>query len=337
VCVPHDWLTLRLCGRLVTDRGDASGTGWWSPFEGRYRSDLLALVDADRDWVESLPQVLGPLEAAGAIARDAANELGLLAPADAVVAPGTGDNMGAALGVGLSAGDVVVSIGTSGTVFARSPRCTSDATGAVGGFADATGEFLPLACTLNATKVTDAFERLLGMGRPAFEAAAMAEPPGARGVVLVPYLDGERTPDRPEATGALTGLRSDVRAGQLARAAFEGVICGLLEALDRLAEAGVETGGRLLLVGGGARSAVYRKLLADLAQRPVYVPAHDELVAMGACVQAAAVVGSGSLAQLSAAWRLGDCVQVDPDPHVDAASVRAAYAKAVASASTKMH
>jgi xylulokinase len=328
VCVPHDWLTLRLCGRLVTDRGDASGTGWWSPFEGRYRSDLLALVDADRDWADSLPQVLGPLEAAGALTRDAADELGLLAPAGAIVAPGTGDNMGAALGVGLSAGDVVVSIGTSGTVFVRSPRCTSDATGAVGGFADATGEFLPLACTLNATKVTDAFERLLGMDRPAFEAAAMAEPPGARGVVLVPYLDGERTPDRPLATGALTGLRSDVRAGQLARAAFEGVICGLLEALDHLAGAGVETGGRLLLVGGGARSAAYRKVLADLAQRPVYVPAHDELVARGACVQAAAVLGGGSFAQISAAWGLGDCVQVDPDPRVDAASVRAAYAKA---------
>jgi xylulokinase len=328
VCVPHDWLTLRLCGRFVTDRGDASGTGWWSPLEGRYRADLLALVDADRDWTGSLPHVLGPLEAAGTLARDAADDLGIGASAGAVVAPGTGDNMAAALGVGLSAGDVVVSIGTSGTVFARSPRCTSDATGAVGGFADATGEFLPLACTLNATKVTDAFERLLGMERSAFEAAAMAEPPGARGVVLVPYLDGERTPDRPEATGAITGLRSDVQAGQLARAAFEGVVCGLLDALDRLGEAGVDTRGRLLLVGGGARSAAYRKVLADLAQRPVYVPAGDELVARGACVQAAAVLGGGALSQFLAAWKLGDCAQIDPDLRVDAASVRAAYTRA---------
>jgi xylulokinase len=328
ICVPHDWLTLRMCGRLVTDRGDASGTGWWSPFDERYREDLLALIDGTRDWRASLPHVLGPLEGAGPLEPDSAQDLGLGTSAGAVVAPGTGDNMGAALGLGLSAGDVVVSIGTSGTVYARSPRCTSDATGAVGGFADATGEFLPLACTLNATKVTDAFERLLGMQRPAFEAAAMAQRPGAGGVVLVPYLDGERTPNRPEATGVVTGLRSDVEPGQLARAAFEGVVCGLLDALDRLGEAGVDTRGRLLLVGGGARSPAYRKVLADLAQRPVYVPLHDELVARGACVQAAAVLAGASFAALSAAWKLGDCAQIDPDPEVDAASVRAAYTAA---------
>jgi len=327
-CVPHDWLTLRLTERLVTDRGDASGTGWWSPAEGRYRSDLLALVDDLRDWRGALPEVLGPLEAAGTLTRPAARELGLIPQGGrAVVAAGTGDNMAAALGIGLSARDVVISLGTSGTVYALSDRPTADATGAVGGFADATGRFLPLACTLNATKVTDVFARLLGLERTALEAAALSASPGAGGVVLLPYLDGERTPDRPEATGTLAGLRSNVAPAQLARAAFEGVVCGLLEALDALGAAGVDTSGRLLLVGGGARSAAYRRIVADLSQRQVNVPREDEPVATGACVQAAAVLHGRSFEQVAAAWNLGQTHSVDPDSRVDAHAVRAAYAR----------
>jgi len=328
-CVPHDWLTFRLTGRLVTDRGDASGTGWWSPAEERYRDDLLALVDATRDWSAALPEVLGPLEAAGALTRRAAEEIGLRSPGGGtVVSAGTGDNMGAALGVGLSPRDVVISLGTSGTVYALSDRPTADATGAVGGFADATGHFLPLACTLNATKVTDAFARVLGLDRPAFEASALSAPPGAGGVVLVPYLDGERTPNRPGATGTLAGLRSDMAPAQIARAAFEGVVCGLLEALEALGAAGVDTSGRLLLVGGGAKSRAFQRIVADLAQRQVSVPREDELVATGACVQAAAVLHGRTCAEIAKVWNLGHTDRVDPDSRVDAPAVRAAYAHA---------
>ncbi|MGO9839419.1 MAG: xylulokinase [Polyangiaceae bacterium] len=326
-CVPHDWLTLCLTGRLVTDRGDASGTGWWSPAEGRYREDLLALVDEARDWRGVLPEVLGPLEVAGTLTARAREELGLTSPdGRAIVAAGTGDNMGAALGIGLSARDVVISLGTSGTVYALSDRPTADATGAVGGFADATGRFLPLVCTLNATKVTDAFGRLLGLDRSALEAAALSEPSGARGVMLVPYLDGERTPNRPEATGTLVGLRSNVEPAQLARAAFEGVVCGLLEALDALSAAGVNTSGRLLIVGGGAKSAAFRHIVADLAQRQVNIPVAGELVATGACVQAAAALHGRPFAEIASAWNLGHTESVDPDSRVDATAVRAAYA-----------
>jgi xylulokinase len=325
--VPHDWLTWRLTGRFVTDRGDASGTGWWSPAEGRYREDLLALVDDGRDWLGVLPEVLGPLDVAGPIAPDAARQLppGL---SRALVAPGTGDNMAAALGVGLRAREVVVSLGTSGTVYAVSDHPVADASGSVGSFADATGRHLPLACTLNATKVTDAFARVLSLGREAFEAAALASPAGAGGVVLVPYLDGERTPNRPDATGTLSGLRGDVAPGAIARAAFEGVVCGLLEALDALAAAGVDASGRLLLVGGGARSLAYRRVVADLAQRPVTVPRGDEHVALGACVQAAAVLHQRAPEDIARAWRLGEGTVVDPDARVDARAVRAAYARA---------
>jgi xylulokinase len=327
VCVPHDWLTLRLTGRLVTDRGDASGTGWWSPADERYRTDLLALVDPVRDWEAALPAVLGPREAAGSPDTRAARDLGITFAPGAVVAPGTGDNMGAALGIGLRRGDAVMSIGTSGTVFARADRPTADATGVVGGFADATGAYMPLACTLNATKVTDAFARVLGMDRAAFEAAALTEPAGAGGVVLVPYLDGERTPNRPDATGTLSGLRSDVRAGQIARAAFEGVVCGLLVALDALTAAGVDIGGRLWLAGGGARSRAYRTLVADLAERRVFVARDDELVAKGACVQAAAVLTGKSPDEVAQAWKLGEAEAVVPGRLIDAGAVRDAYAR----------
>jgi xylulokinase len=289
---------------------------------------LLTLVDEARDWEGMLPEVLGPLETAGALTRRAAEELGLASPGGrTIVAAGTGDNMGAALGIGLSLGDVVISLGTSGTVYALSDRPTADATGIVGGFADATGRFLPLVCTLNATKVTDAFARLLGLARPAFEAAALGAPSGAAGVVLVPHLDGERTPNRPEATGTLAGLRSNTDPAHLARAAFEGVVCGLLEGLDAMVTAGVDTSGRLLLVGGGAKSTAFRRIVADLAQREVSVPRADELVATGACVQAAAVLHGRPFEEIAKMWKLGQNDCLDPDSRVDAPAVRAAYAR----------
>jgi xylulokinase len=146
VMLPHDWLTHRLTGAHTTDRGDASGTGYWSPGEGRYRTDLLAIVDGDTDWASALPRVLGPLDPAGALTPGAAADLGL--PAGILVAAGTGDNMAGALGVGLRPGDLCVSIATSGAVFTVAEDATADATGAVAGFADATGRFLPLVCTI---------------------------------------------------------------------------------------------------------------------------------------------------------------------------------------------
>jgi xylulokinase len=328
VMLPHDWLTRRLCGRIVTDRGDASGTGWWSPSEGRHRPDLLALVDPDRDWSELLPEVLGPAEAAGTWGTGADDPRpdgtwGTRPPT--IVAPGTGDNMAAALGLGMAPGDLALSFGTSATAFTVSERPTADATGTVAGFADATGRFLPLVCTLNATKVTDAVARLLGVSPDELDALALAAPAGAGGLVLVPHLDGERTPNRPLATGLLAGIRSDVSREELARAAIEGVVCNLLAGADRLPAAE----GRVLLVGGGARSRAYRQVVADLLGRPVLVPDADELVARGAALQAAAVLTGRSFAELAEAWSLDSGTVVEPDRSVDAAAVRGAYAEAV--------
>ena len=314
VVLPHDWLTGRIAGRYVTDRGDASGTGYWSPREGRYLPEVLTVVDAERDWSGCFPKVLGPLEPAGQ--RE-----------NVTIGPGTGDNMAAALGVSLRPGDVAVSLGTSGVIATVSDEPTADPTGAVAGFADATGRFLPLVCTLNATKVTDAIAGLLHVDPAGLDQLALQAPPGAGGVVLVPYFDGERTPNRPDATGTLTGLRSDVTAEQVARAAFEGVVCGLLDGLDALRAAGAPVDGRLVLVGGGARSRAYQRVLADLTGRPVEVP-RGEQVAAGACVQAAAVLHQRPPEEVASEWGLDGARAVEPDLRVDAEAVRARYAAA---------
>ena len=313
LALPHDWLTSRLTGGHTTDRGDASGTGWWSPVEERYRLDLLALVDDSTDWAGMLPAVLGPAEAAG-------DWNGTL------VGPGTGDNMAAALGLGLRPGDLALSLGTSGTAFTVSTTPVTDPGGAVAGFADATGRFLPLVCTLNATKVTAAVARLLGVDGDGLDALALDANPGADGLVLVPHLDGERTPNRPDATGTLAGLRSDTTRESLARAAFEGVVCNLLAGADRLPPGD----GQVLLVGGGARSRAFRQIVADLLGRPVLVPEADELVARGAAVQAAAVLAGTTVDEVSAAWGTPRGRAVEPDPSTDRSAIRAAYAGAAA-------
>ncbi|SFE08634.1 xylulokinase [Actinopolyspora alba] len=274
VLLPHDWLTAKLTGgEYVTDRGDASGTGYWSPHEERYRHDLLARAFGGRS--PNTPRVLAPGEAAGTT------------PSGRLVSAGTGDNMAAALGLGITPGDVVVSLGTSGTVFACSETATSDPEGTVAGFADATGRFLPLVCTLNAARVLTATADLLGTDSAGFDRLACAAEPGAGGLTLLPYLDGERTPNLPDATGTLHGLRRDnMTPENLARAAVEGMLCGLADGLDALREQHVPV-RRVLLIGGAARSEAVRRAAPRVFDVPVTVPAPAEYVAIGAARQAA--------------------------------------------------
>ncbi|WP_041730170.1 xylulokinase [Conexibacter woesei] len=277
VCLPHDWLTWRLAGaggieRLTTDRSDASGTGYWSPATGRYRSDLLAHALGH---AVVLPKVLAPAERAGST------------PAGAVLGAGCGDNAAAALGIGARPGDVIVSIGTSGTVFAVADEPTADPSGTVAGFADAAGGFLPLVCTLNAARVLDVTARLLNVDHAGLSRLALSAPPGAGGLAFVPYLEGERTPDRPDATGAIHGLTLDsATPASVARAAIEGVLCGLADGLDALMRQGVRA-ERVFLIGGGARSTAVRQIAPTIFGRPVLVPPAGEHVADGAARQAA--------------------------------------------------
>ena len=249
-------------------------------------------------------------------------------PDGVLVAAGTGDNMGAALGLGAQSGDVVVSLGTSGTAFAVHDAPVADATGAVAGFADATGRFLPLAATLNGARVLDATARLLGTDLPGLDLLATQAPAGAGGLVLVPYLEGERTPNLPEATGALHGLTlATSTPAHLARAAVESIACLLAEAVDALVAQGVQV-RRFLLVGGAAQSLSLRQALADVLGMPVQVPVPDEYVANGAARQAAWVLAPEKGA--APTWPLPGLVTVDP--RAGGATVRERYAEAIAAA-----
>ena len=280
VALPHDWLTWRLAGApgldaLVTDRSDASGTGYWSAETGEYRPDLLELALGATPLV---PRVAGPSEQAAT------------STSGAVLGPGAGDNAAAALGLGAGPGDVVLSIGTSGVVTAVSEQGARDATGTVAGFADATGRHLPLVATLNAARVLDGTARMLGVDLQELSDLALAAPPGAEGLVLVPYLEGERTPNLPDVTGSLHGLTlRTATPAHLARAAVEGMLCGLAAGLDALVGQGVEP-RRVLMVGGGAASEAVRRIAPSVLGLPVEVPTPGEYVADGACRQAAWVL-----------------------------------------------
>jgi xylulokinase len=320
VVLPHDWLNLRGTGVAATDRGDASGTGYWSPATGEWRTDLLALVDGGREWAGCLPELRGPAEPVGRLVGEARERFG-----PALVGPGTGDNMAAALGLGLAPGDVAVSVGTSGTVFTVSDTPAADPEGLVAGFADATGRYLPLVCTLNAARVLDTVAALLGTDHDGLDELALAAPPGARGLTLLPYLDGERTPNRPDATGTLGGLRTAHGRADLARAAVEGVVHGLLDGLDALLAQGLAPAGRLVLVGGGAHSRAVRQVLADLSGRPVEAHTGAETVARGAAVQAAATLAGTDPAEVAAAWRPAPDVVVEPTVGVEREGLRATY------------
>ncbi|UQA91682.1 xylulokinase [Streptomyces halobius] len=286
VRLPHDYLTQRLTGQSVTDRGDASGTGWWASSTESYDAGILEHVGLAP---EALPRVALPGEAAGTVRTE---ELPL--PHGALVAAGTGDNMAAALGLGLRPGQPVVSLGTSGTVYAVATQRPTDPTGVVAGFADARGDWLPLACTLNCTLAVDRVAALLGRDREAVE-------PGGSAVML-PFLDGERTPNLPRASGLVHGLRHDTTAGQLLQAAYDGAVFALLQALDRVLDGDATTTTPLLLIGGGAKGRAWRETVRRLSGRPMVVPDAQELVALGAAAQAAGLLLGEDPAAVARRW-----------------------------------
>ena len=278
-CVlPHDWLTGRLLKesgtfeRWTTDRGDASGTGYWSAHTQDYRADVMELAMGR---TIDVPEVLAPNAVAGRTATGM------------IVGPGTGDNMGAALGLGLAPGDVVVSLGTSGTVFARHDHAVADATGALQSFADAEGGYLPLLCTLNAARVMTAGAAMLGVDLAGLDRLALAGTLGADGLTLLPYLDGERTPNLPGAAGTLTGLtRANATPENLARAIVEGMLLNLVAGVDGLRAEGVDV-RRVLLIGGASASVAVQEIAPQLFGVPVAIPAAGEYVGIGAARQAA--------------------------------------------------
>jgi xylulokinase len=315
VALPHDWLTWRIAGgltldSLATDRSDASGTGYFDAHTSTYRRDLLALALRDEALAERLvlPRVITPEGPAGS--GDSARGWGHL-----LMGAGCGDNAGAALGLGLTPGQTMVSLGTSGVVASVSDVSCQDASGLVAGFADATGRYLPLACTLNGSRVVEATRGLLGVSHDEFSALALSAQPGAGGLVQVPYLQGERTPNLPHAMGTMRGMTlTSLTRENLARAAVEGLLCLLADGLEAIRRQGVRI-EQVSLVGGGARSQAVREIAPAIFGVPVVVPQTSEYVADGAARQAAWVLAA---TPEPPAW--GDpgaeTFHAEPDPEV---------------------
>lgn len=308
VLLPHDHVSRHLAApgtAPFTDRGDASGTGYFATATGEWRPDLAARAIGRE---VALPRVVTP----GAVAAHTAS--------GAVVAGGTGDNMGAALGMVLEPGDVLVSVGTSGVASAVSGTPVADGTGTVTGFADASGGFLPMVTTINAAGILDLQARWLGVDHAGLADLALASTPGAGGVTLLPFYGGERSPNRPTAVGTWTGLTPATTREDLARAAYEALLCSLADAVDRLVAATGEEPRRVLMVGGATRSAALRALAPAVLGRPVRLPPEGEYVALGAARQAAwALAGTDA----PPAWSPGATTVLEADPTPD---VRAAYA-----------
>ncbi|MBB3159351.1 xylulokinase [Microbacterium proteolyticum] len=291
IAVVHDWLTWRLRGfgpgtggvdELVTDRSEASGTGYWSGETGEYTRDLLLHAFGH---AVVLPEVLGPLDRAGVTADGLPG-----IPPGIPIGVGSGDNAAAALALGLAEGDAVLSLGTSGVVYARTAAPVHDYAGYVCSYADATGDHLPIVATLNAARNLQVGAEVLGCSHDELAALALSAQPGAEGLTVLPYFEGERTPDLPHARGAVLGasLRNFTRAN-LARAIVEGTVASQVAMLDALAACGVRS-RRLLVIGGAAKNPAVQRVLAELVDLPLAVPAPDEYVAKGAAMQAAAAL-----------------------------------------------
>ncbi|GIM00695.1 hypothetical protein Vretimale_5633 [Volvox reticuliferus] len=285
--LPHDYINSWLTGRRVTECGDASGTG---VLDVAARQWDVAAMDAVDPRLRSMfpPLVSSPEEVVGVLLPDVASELGL--PTGVVVAPGSGDNAMSALGAGATGdGETVLSLGTSGTIFAKSPIPILDPTGVICPFCDATGAYLPLLCTLNCTRVLEEVREAFGLDHTALTALAEKEPAGCGGVIWLPYMIGERTPCWPHACGALFGLRAgSLRPGLVYRAAIEGATLSLLSGFRRMVRAGLQPSRRLRLVGGGAKNALWRQVVADAFQMEVLLPAEPDSAALGAALQVGA-------------------------------------------------
>ena len=286
VMLPHDYLNFCLTGRKTAEYGDASGTGYFKVRERNWSAKVLKAIDPDRDLGACLPELIGSGDAAGSLRSALASKWGLSNTVK--VSSGGGDNMMGAIGSGnVRKGLMTVSLGTSGTLYSYSPGPVVDPAGEIAAFCDSTGGWLPLGCTMNVTVATEMVRNgILQCDHAELEKAVQTVPPGSDGLLLVPYLEGERMPSVPDGTGVLLGVRPrTTKRAHLARAAMEGVTLGLRYGLERMRTLGLET-TELRLIGGGAKSATWRQMVADIFDLPVVCPESEEGPALGAAIQA---------------------------------------------------
>jgi xylulokinase len=309
VLLPHEYLNFWLTGRICAEFGDASGTGYFDVRTRTWATEVLDAIDGGTGQLASaLPHLIATEDLVGTLRAEVAAELGL--PPGCVVSSGGGDNMMGAIGTGnVREGVVTMSLGTSSTVYSYSETPVLDATGNVAPFCSSSGGWLPLVCTMNATNVVTQMLHNLGKTVAEIEAALEATPPGADGLCFLPFLNGERTPDLPTAKGSLVGISANnFTPEHLVRAAIEGVSFGILNGLDLILSG--RPAERILAIGGGARSAAWRQLLADATGALIQVPAEAEAGCLGAAIQACHAYGAAAGRPDSFAAIAGRCVRL---------------------------
>ena len=292
ILLPHDFINLYLTGERCMEAGDASGTGFFDVRERAWSSKMLRAIDADRDLAECLPIPRTRNEPIGHLKPGAAQALGL--PAGIPVGIGGGDNMMGAIGTGnVSPGRMTMSLGTSGTVYAFSDEPIIDPQGDIAAFCASTDGWLPLLCTMNCTVTTELMRDLLSAGLDQFEARISSTPPGSGGVITVPFFEGERTPNLPDARAGVLGLSSrNMQPDNFLRSAVEGATFALKQGIDELGKLGVSA-DEIVLTGGGQRSATWRQLVADVCNTRVTIYREDEGAALGAAIQALQLIEPG--------------------------------------------
>ena len=286
IMLPHDYLNFFLTGVKSAEAGDASGTGYFRVSKRTWSEKALSWIDPDRDLLSCLSGLISSEGVCGGLRKELSEGWGI--PSGTPVSTGGGDNMMGAIGTGnVTPGVMTVSLGTSGTLYCCSEKPIIDPMGEVAAFCDSTGAWLPLVCTMNVTVATEMIRRnILGESHEDFTRAVESVPPGSEGLLMLPFLEGERVPSVPDGCGVLMGLRpASCTPAHLARAAMEGASLGLRYGFERLKSLGIET-GELRLTGGGAKSPAWRQMLADLFGVPVVCPENEEGPAFGAALQA---------------------------------------------------
>lgn len=285
VLLPHDYINFWLTGEKKAEFGDASGTAFFDVKTRTWSEKVINAIDQTGKLWECLPQLIAADEPVGNIRTEIAEKLGL--PQNVVVASGGGDNMIAAIGTGnVESGVVTASLGTSGTIYAYADQPVIDPNGEVAAFCSSTGGWLPLVCTMNVTVATELIRNLFNLSLEEFNQLAEKSPPGANGIMLLPYFNGERTPALPHAKGSFHGLTAlNTQPENFCRAAMEGATLGLKYALEALKNCGISP-TEIRLTGGGAKSPLWRQVVADIFGYSVVPTLDDESGALGAAIHA---------------------------------------------------
>ncbi len=306
ILLPHDYLNYWLTGRACAEYGDASGTGYFNVRTREWDLPLLRHIDPDGRLEAALPTLIEANESVGTLLPAIAERLGI--NPDAQVSSGGGDNMMGAIGTGnIAPGVITMSLGSSGTVYAFNDQPNVSPQAEVATFCSSSGGWLPLICTMNLTNASGVIRELFELDLARFNALVAQAPIGADGVSMLPFLNGERVPALPHATGSLLGLTmSNLTRANLCRAVVEGTTFGLRYGLDLLRETGLQSQS-IRLIGGGSKSPVWRQMVADIMNTEVICTEQSEAAALGAAIQAAWSQSGESLAALCLR-----CVSVDP-------------------------